>query len=244
MPGRVPSDHQSERSGLKADNFARGEVHGRVPQTRIMDAARKVGYLVLALAVCVPAGAAANSGVISGYVRDNSGAPLMGAVVEISTSYAILGTTVFTDSRGSYSAKGLPAGTYHIKANATTYLPSLRENVSLRSGAHVLVNLTLSTLADALKLLPTGRRDSSEDEWRWALRAVNELFPAIYPQHAEKPAEQWQLDGLAAALHDPLRNVRILTLKEISFHQTASLQGIPVYPVIELLKDPDPFCPA
>ncbi|HWX53775.1 MAG TPA: carboxypeptidase-like regulatory domain-containing protein [Verrucomicrobiae bacterium] len=133
--------------------------------------ARKLGWLFAVLLAGPPAFAAA-TGAISGYVKNSAGDPQMGATVEIFTSAAKLGTFVFTDMRGYYSAENLPAGVYQVKVTAALFLPTLREDISVRSGAHVLVNLTLNTLADALKLLPARRTGGSEpDDWHWTLRS-------------------------------------------------------------------------
>lgn len=115
---------------------------------------------------------AARVGIISGYVRDTSGNPQMGAVVEIFTSATSVPTTVFTDAQGHYSAQNVPAGKYQVRVSAVSFLPSLRENVKVNSGAHVLVDMTLNTLADALKLFPPRRTKATEpDDWHWTLRS-------------------------------------------------------------------------
>lgn len=115
---------------------------------------------------------AARVGIISGYVHDSAGTPQMGAVVEIFTSATSVPTTVFTDAQGHYSAENLPPGKYQLRVSAASFLPSLRENVKVNSGAHVLVNMTLNTLVDALKLLPPRRSNASEpDDWHWTLRS-------------------------------------------------------------------------
>src|SRR5215470_16691247 len=103
---------------------------------------RKYGKLLLVLLAWAPV-YAATTGAISGVIKNNTGAPQMGAVVEISTSAATLGTTVFTDAKGFYRADNLPAGTYQVKVSAASFLPSLRENVTLRAGTRLIVNLTL-----------------------------------------------------------------------------------------------------
>ncbi|HKD79456.1 MAG TPA: carboxypeptidase-like regulatory domain-containing protein [Candidatus Angelobacter sp.] len=133
---------------------------------------RKLGCLLVVLMAWASAHAA-NAGAIAGYVKDSSGSPQLGAVVEIFVSATKVGTTVFTDSHGYYSANNLPAGIYQVKVTAASFLPSLRENVMLRSGAHLIVNLTLSTLNDALKLIPPRRSDNDEpDDWHWTLRSA------------------------------------------------------------------------
>ncbi|HXB20538.1 MAG TPA: carboxypeptidase regulatory-like domain-containing protein, partial [Candidatus Solibacter sp.] len=132
---------------------------------------RKFGLLSVLL-VALPVMAAPPSA-ISGYVKSVSGVPQMGAVVEIFTSAALVGTRVFTDAKGYYSADDLQPGIYQIKVTAASFLPSLRENVNVRTGTRVLVNLTLSTLADALQLLPPRRSSSSDaDDWHWTLRSA------------------------------------------------------------------------
>ncbi len=144
--------------------------------------ARKLGYLLLFLLAGTPV-FAADSGSISGYVKDSSGAPQMGAVVEVFTSAASLGVTVFTDERGFYSAQNLLPGIYQVKVTALSFLPSLRENVNLRSGARVLVNVTLNALADSRRLLPWRQADTPADDWHWTLRSS-----------ANRPVLRWQND--------------------------------------------------
>ncbi|HEY2392986.1 MAG TPA: carboxypeptidase-like regulatory domain-containing protein [Candidatus Angelobacter sp.] len=133
---------------------------------------RKFGCLLVVLLAWVPLHAA-SVGAIGGYVKDSSGAPQMGAVVEVFVSAVKVGTTVFTDSRGYYLANNLPAGTYQVKVTVASFLPSLREDVILRSGAHLIINLTVNTLADALKVVPIRRSDADDpDDWHWALRSA------------------------------------------------------------------------
>ena len=133
---------------------------------------RKLECLLVVLLGLAPLNAASIGG-IAGYVKDTSGAPQMGAVVEVFVSAARVGTTVFTDSRGYYRADNLPAGTYQVKVTAASFLPSLREDVILRSGAHLIINLTVNTLADALKMMPARRSDADEpDDWHWTLRSA------------------------------------------------------------------------
>ncbi|HEY7404424.1 MAG TPA: carboxypeptidase-like regulatory domain-containing protein [Candidatus Angelobacter sp.] len=159
---------------------------------------RKLGCLLVVLLAWASAHAA-NAGAIAGYVKDSSGAPQMGAVVEIFVSAAKVGTTVFTDSRGYYLANNLPAGTYQIKVSAASFLPSLREDVILRSGARIVVNLTLNTLADALKLIPPRRTDTDEpDDWHWALRS-NGNRPVV--RVLEKDKNSADADGMVVVSH-------------------------------------------
>jgi hypothetical protein len=115
---------------------------------------------------------AADGGAISGTVKDSTGTPQMGAVVEVFTSPSALGATVFTDGRGFYSAENLPPGTYYVRVSAVSFLPALRENVGLRAGARVLVNVTLTAMAGAAQSLPARRSPATDpDDWHWVLRS-------------------------------------------------------------------------
>ena len=120
----------------------------------------------LALPVC----AAQQPGAISGYVRNASGTPQMGAVVQILGS-AHHTFTVFTDESGFYTAKGLLPGLYTLKVTAPSFLPTLREKVGLGPGASLSVNITLSTLLGIMQLGPV-RPVPDDDDWKWTLRSV------------------------------------------------------------------------
>ncbi len=122
------------------------------------------------IGLSLPAWAAERPGAISGYVRDASGIPQMGAVVEIVGSAART-LTVFTDGTGFYSATDLLPGLYSVKVSAASFLPALRERVGLNPGASTHVNITLNTLLNAIRVGPV-RSNSEDDDWKWTLRSV------------------------------------------------------------------------
>lgn len=117
-----------------------------------------------------PALAAERPGEISGYVRNASGIPQMGAAVEI-LGVATHTLTVFTDGSGFYSATDLIPGFYTLKVSAPSFLPALRERVGLHPGASLNVNVTLNTLLGAMQLGPV-RATPDDDDWKWTLRSV------------------------------------------------------------------------
>ena len=135
---------------------------------------RKLRFLVVVVSVALPAwcgtASGAISGAISGYVRDGSGAPQMGAAVEVlgSAAHAL---KVFTDDRGFYSIASLLPGTYSVKVSAPSFLPTLREKIGVRAGAKLMVNVTLTTLFEAIQLVPL-RSPVDDDDWKWTLRSV------------------------------------------------------------------------
>jgi hypothetical protein len=131
---------------------------------------RRLGTWAILLGLSLPVWAAEQPGAISGYVRNNSGTPQMGAVVQI-LGAANRTLTVFTDGAGYYTATGLLPGFYSLKVTAPSFLPALREKVGLRPGASLNVNVTLSTLLGVMQL-GTIRPVPDEDDWKWTLRSV------------------------------------------------------------------------
>jgi hypothetical protein len=123
------------------------------------------------VALSLPAWAGQRPGVISGYVRDASGIPQMGAVVEIGGSALAHSLTVFTDVAGFYSAQDLLPGLYSIKVSAPSFLPALEEKIGLQPGNVVHVNITLNTLLNAIRVGPL-RKPTDDDDWKWTLRSV------------------------------------------------------------------------
>ncbi|HKW18182.1 MAG TPA: carboxypeptidase-like regulatory domain-containing protein [Terriglobales bacterium] len=140
----------------------------------------KLGYLVIAFGLVLPSWSADRTASISGYIRNSSGSPQVGAVVQVLGSAAQVFSFI-TDDKGFFRANGLVPGTYSVRASAPAFLPTLREKINLKAGATVLLNLTLSTVFDALQITP--RRGNSDDgDWDWVLRsAANRPVLRILP---------------------------------------------------------------
>jgi carboxypeptidase family protein len=141
---------------------------------------RKLGCLVIALGLTSPAWCGERAATISGFVRNAQGKPQMGAAVEVLGS-AIETFKVFTDEKGFFRAVGLVPGVYSVKVSAPSFLPTLREKINVKAGAGVLLNLTLSTIFDAIQFAP--RRDGVDDgDWDWVLRsAANRPILRVLP---------------------------------------------------------------
>ena len=133
---------------------------------------RKLGTWAILFGLSLPVWASGvdRPGAISGYVRNASGDPQMGAVVEI-LGAANLTLTVFTDGAGYYAAKGLLPGLYSLRVSAPSFLPASLEKIGLRPGATLKVNVTLNTLLGVMQLGPM-RPLPDDDDWKWTLRSV------------------------------------------------------------------------
>jgi hypothetical protein len=126
--------------------------------------------MLIAIALSVPA--YAGQATITGKVKNASGVPQMGAMVEAFSLTASKTFTVFTDSTGYYALYDLIPGSYDVKVSAASFLPTLRENVNLHSGANLVINLTLNTLSDAIRFLPPKQGNEEDDDWKWTLRSA------------------------------------------------------------------------
>jgi hypothetical protein len=62
-----------------------------------------------------------------------------------------------------------------LEATGDSFLPTLRENLSVRANRKTVVDLTLNTLFDAIQWLPAEPRSRNEpnDDWKWTLRSSN-----------------------------------------------------------------------
>src|SRR6266576_2458633 len=99
---------------------------------------KKFGWLfmVLALSSLTATAAASNKATITGTVRDAAGIPQMGAIVEVFGAKEAV--KAVTDDHGQYHVADVLPGIYRIKVSALSFLPSLREGVSVKSGSSLV----------------------------------------------------------------------------------------------------------
>jgi len=127
----------------------------------------------LVVALSLASWAAVTPGSISGCVRDSAGVPQMGAAVEIYGAATGQHQLAYTDESGHFSLNGLLPGSYDLRATAPSFLPTLREDIALSAGASKVLNITLNTLFEAMKMLPPAKRSGNEDDsWKWTLRST------------------------------------------------------------------------
>ena len=128
---------------------------------------------------------------VSGVVRDSSGVPQIGAVVQLLRPDMSVIASVFTGSKGQFTFPDILPGKYAVKAMGASFLPSLRENVRVRT--NTIVNLTLNTLFEVMQWLPTEPRaaNAKQDDWEWTLRSA-----------ANRPLLRWLEDGPLVVVSD------------------------------------------
>jgi len=160
--------------------------------------ANRLPWLVVLLGAALPV-CAAGPGSIYGTVKNAEGIPQMGALVEIFASGALQPSIAFTSPAGTYQAANLAPGSYRVKVTAASFLPSLVENVIVRSGGRAVINVTLSTLAQAIRLIPPRQTSPlDQDDWKWILRSA-----AQRPILRFDDQQGFVLASSATETHDP-----------------------------------------
>ena len=187
-------------------------------------------HLALVIALITLGGSSlygATPGSVSGVVRDSAGVPQIGAVVQLLRPDLSVISIVYTDSEGRFSIPQIVPGRYAVKAMSMSFLPSLRENVRVRSST--VVNLTLNTLYEVMQWLPAEPRASNapKDDWAWTLRSA-----------ANRPLLRWLEDGPLVLVSDgsggrPKLKARLMatgeegTFGESGERITASVENTP-----------------
>jgi hypothetical protein len=106
---------------------------------------RAVYALACVLALSLPALAQEQTGSITGIVKDTSGAVLPGVTVEAkSLSTGAVASTAVTDGSGAFRFPGLRPGKYEVMAKLQGFTPAKMENIDLRLGQILTVDLALA----------------------------------------------------------------------------------------------------
>src|ERR1700686_3531032 len=90
------------------------------------------GVIVLALFSALNL-SAQDTGEITGTVRDNTGAVIQGADVQINGTAGGIQRSTTTNSDGDYLAAGLPGGTYNLVVSAKGFKPFKGDGIAVRA---------------------------------------------------------------------------------------------------------------
>ena len=156
---------------------------------------RRVHLVVFLVLIALGSGslraAAPGAASVTGVVRDAAGVPQIGSQVQLLRPDLSVIATVYTDANGRFLFSSVFPGRYAVKALGDWFLPSLRENVRVRS--KTIVNLTLNSLYEAMQWLPAEPRSANaqKDDWAWTLKSA-----------ANRPLLRWLEDGPLVIVSD------------------------------------------
>ena len=118
----------------------------------------------LVLALALPAMASEQSGKIAGTVFDPDGVPLAGVTVTITAKEMMGKRQSQTAEDGSFLFFGLPPGKYTILIEQPGFLPLKQENVPVRIGGTVTLDLLLELPTAEETVVVTARRPVVDKE--------------------------------------------------------------------------------
>lgn len=159
--------------------------------TRVMMRRLHFAFFIALIAIGVVPARGAAPGSVTGVVRNSAGVPQIGAIVQLLRPDLSVIAVVYTNDKGQFSIQSVFPGRYALKAIATSFLPSVREDIHVRRAT--VVNLTLNTLYEVMQWLPAQPRaaDAQKDDWAWTLRSA-----------ANRPLLRWLEDGPLVVVSD------------------------------------------
>jgi hypothetical protein len=154
-----------------------------------------VFFALIALGRGSLCGSVPGSASVSGVVRNSVGVPQIGAQVQLLRPDLTVIVSVYTDAKGRFLISSIFPGRYAVKAMGAWFLPSLRENVRVRTTT--VVDLTLNSLYEAMQWLPAEPRagNAQKDDWAWTLKSA-----------ANRPLLRWLEDGPLVVVTDGPRS--------------------------------------
>lgn len=118
------------------------------------------------LLFCAAFAHGATDAIISGVVKDSSGAPFRGAFVRAQNAQSKISVDVLSDAQGRYRIPHLAPGEYQIRVSATGYKADPRNAVKLAAGDSSSIDFALSpgtvrwsdlSLYQGKTLMPAGK---------------------------------------------------------------------------------------
>jgi Carboxypeptidase regulatory-like domain/Photosynthesis system II assembly factor YCF48 len=200
-----------ESSAKSLDGIAGGVASTPAPQRAVQPLAETIRSqpqapsMQLESARLIPAAkASANGplGVVSGIVKDASGAAVPGATITVRNTGTNITTVLTADNAGAYLAAGLDPGIYAIQAGAPGFRPSAMNEVTLQAHADRKVDFALQvgsvaqtvtveaqaaavqTAATPWRVGPHGliQKQAEGNEWESKVSGVTEdLFDIAFP---------------------------------------------------------------
>jgi len=190
-----------------------------------------IGFALIVVTSAVPSmGKGTRLATITGSVRDNKGAPLAGALIQLIREGAkqIVKETR-TAADGTFSAK-IPAGRYSLKAIAAGFSEVLFSSVQVNPSAEIAYRFNLEP-ANSPRTLVNQRND--KDSAKWTLRSVQSrksIFQAnegddptiAATEQANDESSRQEVSETAQPATDERRRVRLQGVAETYFASSSN----------------------
>jgi len=93
------------------------------------------------------------TGSIVGIVSDALGIPQMGAVVLLFNRLERQVGRIQTDDRGAFQFDALPSDMYSVRVSLTSFMPALRNNISVQPGIRRILSINLAGVLSTIELV-------------------------------------------------------------------------------------------
>jgi outer membrane receptor protein involved in Fe transport len=136
VPRTVPAQMRMDRQHVQEETMT-SRVFGLTIRLFVSITILLAGYNILQAQ-------SIEHGKITGQITDNTGQPIPGATVEITSNALISGNRVTTSSEnGTYVFLSLPLGTYKVTASLTGFKTEIRDMIPISGGTTATVNLSM-----------------------------------------------------------------------------------------------------
>jgi hypothetical protein len=121
------------------------------------------------------------SGSLVGSVRDGSGVPQMGAVVQLFNRYEKLVEKGITNVNGEFGFAPLAADIYSVRVSLSSFLPALKRNIAVQPGMRSVLAINLASMLSSVELVYSSPHSGTlmSDEWRHVLRSTMSTRPVL-----------------------------------------------------------------
>jgi hypothetical protein len=111
------------------------------------------------------------TGNLLGIVTDVTGAPQMGATVQLLNKYDRVIAKAATLPDGRFAFAALPVDFYSVRVSLATFLPAARDKIAVRAGVDSILRIHLATLLSSIEINYTLPTAAMTDDWKWVLRS-------------------------------------------------------------------------
>ncbi len=144
-------------------------------------AAISILSVVGTVGLCTGATNARFSGSLVGSVKNSSGTPQLGALVQLYNRYDRLLQSVSTDSEGEFSFDSLFPEVYSIRVTLASFVPAMKRNISIQPGTRSLLAINLASVLSSVEIVSTSPNAGAlmTDDWKWVLRSTMSTRPVL-----------------------------------------------------------------
>jgi len=125
------------------------------------------------------------TGNLLGSVTSVTGAPEMGATVEIFDKYQRLIAKTLTTRDGRFGFADLAANLYSVRISLASFVPVFRDKIAVKPGLDSVLQVHMATLLSNVEISYSAPAAGMTDDWKWVLRSSPATRPITryLPEH-------------------------------------------------------------